>query len=191
VLSGGASSVQSPTRYVTPHAEPCGAPTAPALGHYVPSEAVFASYVRSPDLPSPHIAAKLAANIAAMCFAPNISLRSEGSPAADGGLRGTRAPGKGRAGRRSAFAPDVCFEVARHGQRGTPVVTPLARIAQPLSDPGLLRPTGYAGQAQKTKHFLCARSQTRWLKHVAGTRLRQPAPSHKKLFCSLRPPGAR
>ena len=48
VMTGGVSFSQSPTRYVIPPAYARGLPTAPALGHAVPSDAVFAPGGRSP-----------------------------------------------------------------------------------------------------------------------------------------------
>ncbi len=46
----------------------------------------------------------------------------------------------------------------------------------------------YATPRRKQNEILCVRSLR---SHVAGTRLRHPASSHKIAFCLLRPPGAR
>jgi hypothetical protein len=118
----------------------------------------------APVLPPPHIAAKLAANVAAMCSAPYTRLRSKVA------RRGRRSPWYARAWQ--GIMPSGPLRRRQSAACHAPCVP----------DP-----------AQKTKQILCARSKTRWLKHTRRLPARgyPSACRIKSCFIPCAPDGAR
>jgi hypothetical protein len=145
--------------------------------------AVFAPVGRSPCLPPPHIAAKCPVGYdrperSRPCAPPRRTRYARMPAHGRSGLRrgGTRAPGKGRAGRRSAMVRAGCFEGSS------------CRRAEPRPS----RPLRTGPRAENKTDFMrtLADSLAPHTRHLPA--LRGPLRvSHKIVFCSLRPHGAR